>query len=390
LPDFYKEYDFQFGRLPTRVIIRHEIPSLEQIRNDSSVLKYCFSGYLLICDEHTEVFARRITADAVCVLKSGEEEKTWASVERILKAAKDRGLGRDGLFVGIGGGAVSDLTACAASIYMRGARLCLVSTTLLGMADAAVGGKTGFDLFGIKNFAGTFFPARIVYMPLESLYTLPEYEWKSGMAEIIKTAILDRKSGPEEAAHTDDLFSACLKLREGSPPGIFPKHLYTLSPEGLFDCIARSVEFKGRIVEADPEETGGQRALLNLGHTFAHALEAGLGLGNISHGEAVAWGLARSCELGCSIGITSEEQMSEIKEILALYGYETAAPYPLLKDIPFFMHALGGDKKKSGGQLSFIVPNESGAVTVKAGAGLPPDYLHIIEKIIGIECLITG
>jgi 3-dehydroquinate synthase len=220
-------------------------------------------------------------------------------------------------------------------------------------------------------------------MPLESLSTLPEYEWKSGMAEIIKTAVLDREDKPESPAYTQDLFSACRKLREGSPPGAFPQHLYKLNPAGLFECIARSVEFKGRIVEADPEETGGKRALLNLGHTFAHALEASLGLGSISHGEAVAWGLARSCELGLSIGITSEEQALEIKELLALYGYEIAAPYPHLKDIPFFMRALGGDKKKSGGQLSFIVPCETGAVTVKPDAGLPPDYLHIVEKIAG-------
>ncbi|MDR1902890.1 MAG: 3-dehydroquinate synthase [Treponema sp.] len=377
-----KEYSFQFGRFPTRVIIQHELPPLEQIRENLTALGYRFSGYLLVCDEHTEVFARRIAGDAVCVLKSGEEEKTWPSIERILKLAKDRGLGRDGLFIGVGGGVVSDLSAFAASIYMRGARLCVVSTTLLGMADAAVGGKTGFDLFGIKNFAGTFFPARLVYMPLESLNTLPEYEWKSGMAEIIKTAVLDREEKPESPAYTGSFFSACLKLREGSPPGVFPNRLYALNPEGLFECITRSVEFKGRIVEADPEETGGKRALLNLGHTFAHALEASLGLGSVSHGEAVAWGLARSCELGFSIGITSEKQIGEIKEVLALYGYEIRTPHPLLKDIPSFMQALGGDKKKSSGQLSFIVPCETGAVIAKLGAGLPPDYLHIVEKII--------
>jgi 3-dehydroquinate synthase len=382
LSNFHTEYDFRFGRFPTRVIIRREIPPLEQILKDSAALGYCFSGHLLICDEHTEIFARRIADGAVCVLKSGEEEKTWASVERILKAAKDRGLGRDGLFIGIGGGVISDLAAFAASVYMRGARLCIVSTTLLGMADAAVGGKTGFDLFGIKNLAGTFFPARIVYMPLESLDTLPEYEWKSGMAEIIKTAVLDWGNKPEPPACMHDFFSACRRLRAGSPPGVFPDHLYNLNPEELFECITRSVGFKGRIVEADPEETGGKRALLNLGHTFAHALEASLGLGSISHGEAVAWGLARSCELGFSIGITSEEQMLEIKEVLALYGYETAAPYPLLKDMPFFMRALDGDKKKSGGRLSFIVPCETGAVSVKPGAGLPPDYLHVVEKIL--------
>jgi 3-dehydroquinate synthase len=360
-----KAFSFAFGNFYTDVSIEDKIPSIEQIHQDLSALGYRFSSHLIVCDTNTEPLARKIARNgAFCVLESGETAKTWASVERILKAAKDLGLGRDGLFIGAGGGVTGDLTAFASSIYMRGARLCLVSTTLLGMVDAAVGGKTGFDLFGIKNFAGSFYPARRVYMPLESLETLPEYEWKSGMAELLKTAILDRGGPPKTAGEDADeetFFSVCEKLREGCPPFQFPKDLFKRKPAELFDCIRRSVEIKGRIVEADPQETGTERALLNLGHTFAHALESCLGLGTVSHGEAVAWGIARSCEFGNTLGSTSRERMDGIKELFKLYGYEIASPHPLMNDTERFLQAIGRDKKKKAGKLIFIVPADNGA-----------------------------
>jgi 3-dehydroquinate synthase len=317
------------------------------------------SGIILVCDAHTEYIARICAGNRTllcCTLPPGEEEKGWASVERILIAAKEAGLGRDGIFVGIGGGVVSDLCAFAASIYMRGALLCLVSTTLLGMADAAVGGKTGFDLLGIKNLAGTFYPAAHVYMPLKSLETLPEREWKSGMAELIKTALLDTGEIPEG-----------LKSPAGNREG-----------EALFNLICRSVSVKGRIVEADPRETGTERALLNLGHTFAHALESDAGLGRLSHGEAVAWGMVRSCELGLALGITPPARAREIVELIRAYGYETTAPHPLMKDRRSFMEALGADKKKKAGKSMFVVPAGERAELVSSDLVPPP----LLEKII--------
>jgi 3-dehydroquinate synthase len=133
------------------------------------------------------------------------------------------------------------------------------------------------------------------------------------------------------------------------------------------------VEIKGRIVEADPRETGTERALLNLGHTFAHALESAAGLGKISHGEAVAWGLVRSCELGFSLRITPEERAREICGLVRAYGYETAAPHPLAAGPSFtqaLMQALGGDKKKRGGKLNFVIPAARGALLIEASPEL--------------------
>jgi 3-dehydroquinate synthase len=309
------------------------------------------------------------------VLESGETHKGWAAVEQILKAAKDAGLGRDGLFIGIGGGVITDMTSFAASIYMRGVSLCLISTTLLGMVDASVGGKTGFDLFDIKNLAGTFFPASHIYMPLEALKTLPPGEWKSGMAELIKTAILDSGETLDKIKSAEPLMRTILS--GGSGADGFKNN------NALAELIQRAVLVKGRIVESDPQETGTERALLNLGHTFGHALESAAGLGKLSHGEAVAWGMVRSCELGLALGITPPNRVREIFEIITGYGYETAAPHTAIKDTAFFMQTLGGDKKKRAGKLNFVVPTASGAELVSGGSIKP----GTLEKIIGGEKL---
>jgi len=241
---------------------------------------------------------------------------------------------------------------------MRGCAAALISTTLLGMVDASVGGKTGFDLFGIKNLAGTFYPARHVYIPLESLASLPPAEWKSGMAELIKTAVLEG----------DDFLSLIEKLDGG----------FTVMTKTIAPCIDRAVRFKGRIVEEDPFETGGRRMLLNLGHTFGHALEAAVGLGRISHGEAVAWGIARSCELGLALGICPPHRAERIMLLLRAFDYETAAPYPFAAGAEL-IQALGSDKKKRRGKLVFIVPDEKSARPVTVDT---PEMMNKICKII--------
>jgi 3-dehydroquinate synthase len=219
------------------------------------------------------------------------------------------------------------------------------------MADAALGGKTGFDLFGIKNLAGTFYPAGQIYLPLDALATLPQGEWKSGMAELIKTALLD------EGEMLKNLKALGGEFLKGE---LLPGH-----EERLFELIGASVEIKGRIVSSDPQETGTERALLNLGHTFAHALESSAGLGTISHGEAVAWGLVRSCELGHHMGITPKERAGEIIELVRSFGYEITTPHPMIEDSEKFMKALKGDKKQKAGKLSFVIPTARGARIVQ-------------------------
>jgi 3-dehydroquinate synthase len=343
---------FNFDGAPQDIRITGPVPSLQNILEELEALPGApvVGAVLLICDENTLPLARLIVPgenQPLCVLKAGESHKDWAAVESIIRAAAGAGIGRDGLFIACGGGVVSDLVGFAASIYMRGLCFCTVSTTLLGMVDAAMGGKTGFDLLGIKNLAGTFYPARLVYLPTDSLSTLPPTEWKSGMAELIKTAVLDG----------DEFF----RLLEQDAGEAWLAGSSRANRGLLAEALSRAVAYKGRIVEEDPRERGGRRALLNLGHSFGHALESSAGLGRISHGEAVAWGMARACELGQTLGITPAKRAERIISLLKRCGYETAAPHRLMGNINDFMAALGKDKKKKGGKSVFIIPNAQSA-----------------------------
>lgn len=368
-----REYTFTFGGVSSCVRIQEDLPFIDDLIGTSG---RGFSKVMLVCDTHTVPIARQVLGKRdlpLCVLQPGETAKNWESVETILKTAYDAGLGRDGLFVGIGGGVISDMTAFAASIYMRGARLCIVSTTLLGMVDAALGGKTGFDLFGMKNLAGTFYPAPFIYMPMVSLSTLPSSEWKSGMAELIKTAVLDK-------ADEQGTFLSLLKSLE--PSFKSPQRLLEHNGEQIFEGIARSVQIKGRIVEADPQETGEERALLNLGHTFAHALESSAGLGQVSHGEAVAWGMVRACELGLALGITPQKRGEALIDLIHSFGYETRSPHPCMGDSEVFMRAMQGDKKKKGGKLHFVIPAAVGAELISGEMIAPSLLAHIIGEIL--------
>jgi 3-dehydroquinate synthase len=344
--------EFKFGEYTTRVFISREIPLLEKITDSPS-------NALVICDENTSAIADKICGNeniARCILKSGEENKNWDAVLRILFCAFEAGLGRDALFIAVGGGVIGDIVGFASSIYMRGCRFTLVSTTLLGMVDASVGGKTGFDLFDIKNLAGSFYPAGEVYIPADCLATLPEKEWKSGFAELIKTAVL---SGG------DFLDELSLVKKDDSQ---------------LLKCIEKAVLYKGGIVSEDLRESG-KRKLLNLGHTFAHALEAAAGLGKITHGEAVAWGMVRCCELGIALGITPKPRAEKIINLIKSFNYDCTCPHPLCGSADAFFNAMKSDKKKKQGQLTFIVPDEKSAQIVV----LEENQYDLIKKIISGE-----
>jgi len=336
---------FLFGEYTTDVKISLEFNELENYIND-------FTNSIVIADNNTASIAEKFNKKYKlphCILESGEENKNWSSVEKILSCAHNANLGRDGLFIAFGGGVIGDLSGFAASIYKRGCRFILISTTLLGMVDASVGGKTGFDFLEIKNLAGTFYPAEKVFIPLDTLSTLPQVEWKSGMAELIKTAVL---------CEDDVLFNMILENIESL------KEYKSANKELLLNLVEKAVSFKGSIVSEDPKETGTKRVLLNLGHTFGHALESACGLGNISHGEAVAWGMVRSCELGCALGITPKERANKIIGLIKAFNYNCASPYPLAKEASTLLNAMKNDKKNKNNALRFIVPDAKGARSV--------------------------
>jgi 3-dehydroquinate synthase len=360
---------FKFDEYHTYIEVSREIPAICRIAQKLGFEAGSNSFKpLFIADENTAYIAAKICGRYEyprVLLKSGEENKTWLSVETILEAAVKAGLGRDGVFIAVGGGVTCDLAGFASSIYMRGCRFVLVSTTLLGMVDASVGGKTGFDLFGIKNLAGSFYPAQSVYMPLDALSTLPHKEIKSGMAELIKTAVLSGDDFIEQLTLLAADFNSINKF---------------LDDGTLYKCIEKAVLYKSGIVSKDLRELG-KRKLLNLGHTFGHALESAAGFGNITHGEAVAWGIVRACELGMALNITPQERAQKIISLIKSSGYETSCPHPAADNKDALLAAMKSDKKKKNGRLTFIVPDTQSARSV---------VLETEEKIQKEKKILTG
>ena len=269
------------------------------------------------------------------ILAAGESSKNWDELKAILDRLLDTDMSRDGVVIGVGGGVVTDIAAFAASIYMRGVRLILVPTTLLAMVDAALGGKTGVNLAGYKNIVGTFYPAAELRICIAVLESLPEREYMSGLAEAIKTGMLGDAFVLDAIESNPDLIVA----RDG---------------ELLEEIVWRCIDVKGSIVEQDLRESG-IRAHLNLGHTFAHALEATQGLGQWSHGEAVAWGLVRALELGLRLGVTSRAYASRVTALLTRYGYRTD---PIPQAAGALVGAMRKDKKRMSETLRFVVQDE--------------------------------
>jgi 3-dehydroquinate synthase len=298
---------------------------------------------------------------AECVPGAGEESKRWPAVEAIVETAMRHGVGRDGCFTGVGGGAICDVTAFAASLYMRGVAVELAPTTLLAMVDASVGGKTAINFRGAKNLVGTFHAARRVDILLGSLGSLPEREWKSGLAEILKAALLGE---PE-----------LLELLVGRREAVLGH-----DPAVVAELVRRSIELKARVVAEDPTESG-RRAVLNLGHTFAHALESVAGPGLLAHGQAVAWGIGRAMDLGARLGITEPAYRARVLSLLRDYGFAldagTLLPGGGAGRAERLLEAMRQDKKKLAGGLRFVLQKRLGETEVVSGVP-DPDVLAVL------------
>jgi 3-dehydroquinate synthase len=278
------------------------------------------------------------------VLPAGEQAKTWGSVQQVLERCAALGLGRDGIIAGVGGGVVCDITAFAASLYMRGCGLALVPTTLLAMVDASLGGKTGIDFMGFKNLVGTFYPASRILIAPGAVASLAEREYRSGLAEVIKTGII---GDPLLLALLDRELDAVVARKEAA----------------VELMIRMSLAVKGRIVQEDPREEGA-RALLNLGHTFGHALESATGFSEWTHGEAVAWGIGRALALGVRMGITDPSFAAETGALLARYGFRLEARTPFVE----LEAAFARDKKRRGGRIRLVIPRAAGDARVVEAA----------------------
>ncbi len=295
--------------------------------------------------------ARALAAAGVPVgppllVRPGERGKTLVTLQALLGAFLRRGLDRQSGIVALGGGVVTDLAGFAAATYMRGIAWVAAPTTLLGMVDAAIGGKVGANLLRTKNAVGAFHQPEAVLVGTDFLRTLPERERRSGLAEVVKYGMIaDRR-----------LFRA---LEGGLRSG----------PDADARLVLRCCRIKARYVETDPEERGA-RAALNFGHTVGHALEAQPVLG-LTHGEAVGLGMIVACAVAEELGVAEQAQRQRLARLLGRLGLPTRLEVAPVW--PRRLASLRRDKKARGGVLRFVLTPRLGKVSV--GHAVAPELL---------------
>jgi len=282
------------------------------------------------------------------VVPDGEGFKDCATLNLILDALLGARRERTTTVVALGGGVVGDLAGFAAAIYLRGVPFVQVPTTLLAQVDSSVGGKTGINHPLGKNMIGAFYQPRLVLADLETLSTLPDRELSAGIAEVIKYGLI-----------RDRLFFEWL--------GANVDRLLAREPDALTFAIRRSCEAKAQLVGADERESG-VRALLNLGHTFGHAIEAGLGYGQWLHGEAVAAGTMLAAELSSRLGFIGDQEVERLGRLYRRARLPTTAP-DLGADR--YLSLMQGDKKVEAGRVRFVLLKSIGEAFVTADVPEP-------------------
>ena len=298
----------------------------------------------------------------VLVLPAGESTKAFHHLEHCANFLAEVGLDRGGRVFALGGGVIGDLAGFAAASYYRGIGFYQIPTTLLAMVDSSVGGKTGINLAAGKNLVGAFHQPLSVYADVDTLLTLPKREFSAGMAEVIKHGLLA----------DEELFN----LLEAGP---------RLDPasDDLPDIIRRNCTIKAGVVSADEREQSGQggRALLNLGHTFGHAIEAVAGYGSYLHGEAIAIGLVLACRFSKALGNVDSSTIDRTIALLEKYDLPVQLRKPL--SVNDLVSAVRKDKKSRAGSLRFVALEKIGkAVTVE---GIDPALLEELYRGAGAE-----
>lgn len=264
-----------------------------------------------------------------------EGEKTLATAERIIGALIELEADRDTMLIGVGGGVTTDLAGFVASVYKRGVPFGLVPTTLLAQVDAAIGGKNGVNFDRFKNMVGCFRQPEFVYIDTGLLATLPPRALRCGAAEMLKTFLI---------ADADSYAEAVEVFREPQPQ--VPVRL-----------VRRAAEIKSRLVAEDPLDRGVRR-LLNLGHTFGHAIEKCTS--DLQHGEAVAVGIVMAARLACEKGLLDEATADRIRSDFASAGLPVTSPVPEEQ----LRQAMRQDKKRSGTKEVFVLPDAIGHATI--------------------------
>ncbi len=315
----------------------------------ATLSEYLDCPFVLISDSNVApLYADQFSsALQVIVVPAGEQYKTLQTVESIYSELLEAGLYRSGAVVALGGGVVGDMAGFAAASYMRGVKFVQCPTSLLAMVDASAGGKVGVDLPQGKNLVGAFKQPEAVLVDLDSLHTLPEVEFASGMAEVIKHGLL---ANPELFDFVD---------REGVN--------LTADNPLMQSLVTDAVEVKRQAVEVDPFERDGVRALLNFGHTFGHAIEQVSGYA-VRHGHAVAMGMMVAATVSAELQYCDRYLVERIAHCLQAVKLPTKIPADL--PIDALMAAMQSDKKKVAGGLRYILIRSIGDCFISAD--VPP------------------
>ncbi len=315
-----------------------------------------YSNVFIIIDNNLQSLAEQFKEFSPICLEFGEQNKVLESVEKISITLLERGADRDALIVGIGGGITTDITGFTASIYKRGVKFAFVPTTLLAQVDASIGGKNGVNLHSYKNILGTINQPQWIYICPQLLQTLPEHEFKAGIAEVLKTFILFDKEWYLKAV--EYFTEVSNKFSNADISGsTYGKIAVEHNLELLTEIIGKCAQYKSGVVERDEFEKG-ERRLLNLGHTFAHSIEK-LTQGEISHGYAVSIGMVIAAKIAEAMGVAQKGFKQQLIQDLRSTGLPA-----LLEDCEStanlkmcdLAQAIKKDKKVHGSNIHFILP----------------------------------
>lgn len=293
---------------------------------------------------------------------AGEGSKSFAQLEHVLDRLLEIGLDRKDVVVALGGGVVGDLAGLAAALYMRGIDFVQVPTTLLAQVDSSVGGKTAIDTPRGKNLVGAFHQPRLVLADIDVLATLPEKQLRSGWAEVLKHGLIC------DAAFFDWLAGEGAGGAQGDPAA-------------LERAVVRSVEIKAAVVGEDEKEAG-RRALLNLGHTFGHAIEAELGFEEaaLAHGEAVALGCCMAFRYSAREGLCSRADVERVEAVVEAAGLPTRLDQAGVFNAERLLALMAGDKKAEGGALTLVLAHGIGQAFVAKGVDADNVRAFLVEE----------
>lgn len=295
----------------------------------------------VVCDGNVTAFADSLTEGVPSFpIIADEAHKTIGTVLDICRWLFDNGADRDSVLIAVGGGITSDIAGLAASLYMRGIRFGIVPTTLLSMVDASIGGKTGVNVDGYKNILGTFREPEFTHIDLSALETLPEREFRCGVAELLKTFLVSDGKMYERAVSV--LSSDSLTVADVAP------------------LIEAAVKIKTAIVRRDPLDKG-LRHILNFGHSWAHAIEW-KSEGAVPHGEAVAIGMVAAAARSEAMDIAPAGLSDRLRSDFEACGLPTDLPFPEEE----LMEVMRRDKKVSGGKLNMVLLRKPGKAVVVA------------------------